>query len=172
MDVRWWWVRSVSKRLCQQMHPHGCHKTNKMNCGNCGYQQVVQTKCACILRNLWSIGQDALPEQDTQIQKQWKCSVMVCRDRVCAIPRSGRVTEYLKRTVKRLWVKGLWQVWRNIRYDNHTIDCTPLYLWKLWAVKCNEQAERQLRKAKPQYGKLSIVRGKRSVVLEHGYRGT
>ena len=70
LDVRWRWVWAVSKRLCQQMHPHGCHKTNKMNCGRCGYQQVVQTKCACILRNLWSIGQDALPEQDTQIQKQ------------------------------------------------------------------------------------------------------
>ena len=69
-------------------------------------------------------------------------------------------------------MKCKWQVWRNIRYDNHTIDCTPLYLRKLWAVKCNEQAERQLSMAKPQYGKLSIVRGKRSVVLEHGYHGT
>jgi len=39
-------------------------------------------------------------------------------------------------------------------------------------VKCNEQAERQLRKAKPPNGKLSILRGKRSVVLEHGYHGT
>lgn len=111
---------------------------------------------------------------------------MVCRDRVCAIPRSGRVTEDLKRTVKRIWVKGLWKVWRNIRYDNHTIDCTPLYLRKLWAVKCNEQAERQLSKAKPPYRKLSIVCGDfgsvsrrsvtdqrhswKSVVLEHGYR--
>ena len=129
LDVRWRWVWAVSKRLCQQMHPHGCHKTNKMNCGRCGYNQVMQTKWSCICVTCGA-DQDALLEQDTQIQKQWKCSVMVCRDRVCAIPRSGRVTEYLKRTVKRLWVKGLWQVWRNIRYDNHTIDCTPYNLWK------------------------------------------
>jgi len=47
-------------------------KTDKMNCGRCGYKQVVQTKRSCILRNLWSIGQDALPEQDTQIQEAVK----------------------------------------------------------------------------------------------------
>ncbi|MBK8517625.1 MAG: hypothetical protein IPL55_15475 [Saprospiraceae bacterium] len=27
-------------------------------------------------------------------------------------------------------MKDLCQVWRNIRYNNHTIDCTPHYLKK------------------------------------------
>ena len=35
-------------------------------------------------------------------------------------------------------------------------------------MKCNEQAERQLRKAKPQYGKLSIVRGKEAELKSMG----
>ena len=51
-------------------------------------------------------------------------------------------------------------------------DSMPLYLWKLWAVKCNEQAERQLRKAKPQYGKRSIVRGREAELKSMGIVGT
>jgi hypothetical protein len=35
-------------------------------------------------------------------------------------------------------------------------------------VKCNEQAERQQRKAKPQYGKLSIVGGKEAALKSMG----
>lgn len=46
-------------------------KTDKMNCGRCGYKQVVQTKCACICVTCGA-NQDALPEQDTQIQEAVK----------------------------------------------------------------------------------------------------
>ena len=56
-------------------------KTYKGNCGRCGDQQVVQTKCACICGTCGAY-QDALPEQDTQIQeavevqRTW-CAVIV-----------------------------------------------------------------------------------------------